>query len=686
LEHLPLDILEGICAHLAADLGRLEKLSLFALASTSKRLRSAAARFQFQTITIHFQDESGLRHQVESWRELLGARKPIPYVRRLGIVEETPQEEWDDPNDRVRWPPDIEEDYFEPVPSEVWPLDKDDEFWTRAEPIEFDPWEPVPPPSTKADEQRLWAPVADFIRSLQGLRDVDYQCKRQIPATLLAALKVKDDGTVRLHMYGFSLRSLYQDPSHPHDIDEDEFHLATSPCLSSIRVSVPHHHNRPRGTDHVGRHCFVEDAVAQMVEGLAPNLKSLSVATTYSQRVPRENEAATWSGFFPAQPTNELAQGRGKGALQTLALESGVQVDPDTIRAWNSRTDFTTLRSLHLHGQPLAVPTLNVLSEISEAAGLRSLSSLSLWTTSFWRDDLENVHDDCKIADVELARFLRTVPSLQSLELKGTFASETFGAILHSHGSSIQKLRLLPERDREIQPDPFVLTRERIETLVEVCPNIRDLELLVPRSKGDEEEARIYRALAGFPLLDRLSLFLDCSNIRAVEMAEQGSNGSSGAADKPDPIICDAIINLNTSDRALATDIFDAICLHRSPRLIRLYPAEAGNFGTDIREWSMLFIRNCLSRAWIRQRDDRAGHAGEYHITEVVAKDKRNSEGEPLKSEYYIALESIWPGAAWRRGIGGIDEMKSFPLWKPPSEARSEVEQAQRLPLRYRQL
>ena len=82
-------------------------------------------------------------------------------------------------------PPTIEDDYFEPVSSEVWPLDKD-EFWTRAEPIEFDPWEPVPTPSTKADEQRLWAPVVGFIRSLHGLRDVDYQCNgpRSIFATI----------------------------------------------------------------------------------------------------------------------------------------------------------------------------------------------------------------------------------------------------------------------------------------------------------------------------------------------------------------------------------------------------------------------------------------------------------------------------------------------------------------------
>jgi hypothetical protein len=209
-----------------------------------------------------------------------------------------------------------------------------------------------------------------------------------------------------------------------------------------------------------------------------------------------------------------------------------------------------------------------------------------------------------------------------------------------------------------MQPLPFVLTRKLVEALVQACPNLQDLELLVPRSKGDEEEARIYRALAELPQLDRLSLFLDCSNLVEVE-----ENPGPYGPDISDDRIRDTIINLNTSDRALATDIFDALCLHRSPHLIRLYPTEAGNFGAEGREWPIVVIRDCLSRAWVRERDDRAGHAGECRITEIVAKARFNGLREPLKRRYCDALESIWPDAEpWPEGI---DEMKSFPLWKP---------------------
>ncbi|KAK4034622.1 hypothetical protein C8A01DRAFT_38929 [Parachaetomium inaequale] len=657
LEDLPLDILEKICAELAVDLGQLEKLSLVALASTSRRLRFATARFQFQTIKIRFIDKSDLPHEVERWREILGARNPVPYVRRISIVEEEkPLEEWED-DIRKQWPPNIEEDFFDRVEPGVWPLDKDDEFWTRPEPIDFNPWGAVPTPSAKAEEQKLWAPVADFITSLRSLRDVDYLCKDQVPVTVLAALNEKDDGPVRLHVYGFSLRSLYQHPSHPDDIDEDEFYLATSPCLSSIRLQVPHHLDRTRGADHEGRHCFVEDAVEQMIEGFAPNLKSVSVVTTYSQRTPRQEDESTWSGFFPTQPTANTALKRGKGALETIALESVVNVGPDTIRAWSRLTDFTLLRSLHLRTYTINAPTLDLLSEIAESAGLRSLRSLSLWTTGFW----ENENEDsvtCDLGDTQIARLLRALSPLQSLELKGTFHETTLEAILDSHGASLQSLRLVPERDYDIIPLPFVLTRKRVESLVQACPNLQDLELLVPRSKGDEEEARIYRALAELPRLDRLSLFLDCSNVFEVE-----EDPGPFVPDIAEERIRDVIINLNTSDRALATDIFDALCLHRSPRLIRLYPAEIRNFGTEVREWSMLFIRDCLSRAWVRQRDDRAGHAGEFRITEIVAKDRFKSVREPLKGRYYTALDSIWPDAEpWPEGI---DEMKSFPLWKP---------------------
>lgn len=49
------------------------------------------------------------------------------------------------------------------------------------------------------------------------------------------------------------------------------------------------------------------------------------------------------------------------------------------------------------------------------------------------------------------------------------------------------------------------------------CPNIRDLELLVPRPKGDEAEAHTYLPLAEVRVLGRLSLPLDCSHILAVE-------------------------------------------------------------------------------------------------------------------------------------------------------------------------
>ncbi|MBE3043340.1 hypothetical protein IMZ48_12375 [Candidatus Bathyarchaeota archaeon] len=655
-----MEVFDEICAHLVPNLGHLEKRDLAALASASKTLRFVTSRHQFQTIQIRFGHKTGIPQEVERWRALIDTRGCAPHVRRLAIVDE--EEGPNEPHTMSprQWPPESRKyDLFKPSGQDVWPLDKDDEFWTRPGTINFNPWGPVPNPSGKAEEQALWAPLADLIASLPGLGDVEYQCKSQIPVNLLTVLNEKDGGPVRLHMYAFSLRSIFQNEVHPHDIDEDEFYLATSPCLSSIRTAVLYRYSNDHGWDFDHhRLCFNQDAVALMMQGLAPNLKSATVDAKDTGSFDGEGLNAEWPGFFPSRPTDDTGRARGRGALETLALESGTRGGPDIIRAWAGRTDFGALRSLHLRNYSMNVPSLNALSEIAESAGLRSLQRLSLWLAGYWgpdeEDDWEHGWEDCDTGGPELARLLTALPPLQFLEMNGTIADEGFRAVLSSHGPSLRGLRLVPDRNYGMQPGRFVLSRESAEALVRACPNIQDLELLVPRSRGDEAEARIYRALAELRVLERLSLLLDCSNnVLTVEV------------DLQDREFRESIINLNTSDRALATDIFDALCQHRSPRLIRLYPEGiTGMGGFGVEERSMKAIRDILSRAWIRERDDREGHAGEARLTEVKPRDDWGAETTPIADEFHGILEDIWPEAErWPKGGG--ETRRSFPLWKP---------------------
>lgn len=79
---------------------------------------------------------------------------------------------------------------------------------------------------------------------------MDYQCKSEIPVIFLTALNGKDGGPVRLHMCAFNVRSLYQNRSCLHDINEDEFDIATSPCLSSIRLLIPESRGATQPADH----------------------------------------------------------------------------------------------------------------------------------------------------------------------------------------------------------------------------------------------------------------------------------------------------------------------------------------------------------------------------------------------------------------------------------------------------
>ena len=665
LERLPLEILDEICAYLAP-----KKRGLAALALASKQLRFATYRFQYRTIQIRFLHRTDLPQEVEKWKELLDARGCAPHVRRLAIVDmEVEPNGWHEYDGGYRlkqWPPDHRQyDFFKPAGQDVWPLDKDDEFWTRPSPIRFNPWGPVPTPSEKAEEQALWAPLAALVASLPGLGDVDYQCKSQIPVNLLTVLNEKNGGPVRLHMYAFSLRSIFQNKVHPYgiDIDEDEFYLATSPCLSSIRTVVLYRYNNDHGWDFDHhRLCFNQDAVARMVQGLAPNLKSVTVdAKAFPTYI--DERDVEWPGFFPSRPADNTGRARGRGALETLALESGTRGGPDIIRAWAGRTDFAALRSLHLRNYSMDVRSLNALSEIAESTGLRSLQSLSLWSTGWGSNEWED--DEWEDCDIEVAQLLTALPPLQSLEMGGTFADEALRAVLSSHGPSLRRLRLVPEGYHYSLPRPFVLSRGYVEALVRDCPNIQDLELLVPRSRGDEAEARIYHALAELRELDRLSLLLDCSNnIFTVE---------DGLRDRE---LRDSIINLNTSDRTLASDIFDALCRHRSPRLIRLYPEILTNInGINAMEHSMMAIRDILSRAWIRERDDREGHAGEAFLTEVKPADYWGAETNDIEPKLHGILEDIWPEAErWPKG--GTETRRSFPLWKPSEDPTNAPEGA----------
>jgi hypothetical protein len=125
----------------------------------------------------------------------------------------------------------------DPYNTGVWADNDDDDFWAPLSVKAADFWlfDKVPTEEEKARGKEAWSPLVNFIPNFTYLGDVVYACGTQIPASLLSALN-SHPRRVCLHVHTFSQRSLYQPRSELHDIDADEYLLATSPCLTSVRA------------------------------------------------------------------------------------------------------------------------------------------------------------------------------------------------------------------------------------------------------------------------------------------------------------------------------------------------------------------------------------------------------------------------------------------------------------------
>ena len=673
LEGLHLHLFEEICEHLAADSS--DKRSLPALSLTCKGLYSATARVLYRSIQIEFyvnlrespdgylipppRPDWDLTSSSKKWLERLRDRGCASYVQRLTILEKKVQKEGPSfPLDiwpRNVWGPDALDDRF-PFTHRAWPLDRNDEFWARPESAPYSPHTKVLSEEEAAASLLPWLTLADhLIPSLSGLKDVYYQCQDQIPAHLLKRLDQHPNG-VRLHMDTFSLRSLYQERGRFHDIQAEEYRLATSSCLSSIRVEVP-----IRGIDYEDRICFNEDAIWEMVGGLAPNLKSVSMdwVDMAEEEIDPEDEdwempRPEWPGFFSGRPSGKGEQ--RKGALESLSFGTFAPLNPEIVSIWSRCTDFDALRSLHLRTSTVDAEVLKSLSEIAEAGGFKSLRCLSIWTEG---DPFHpsNPTEGRAPIDPEVARLLRALRPLDTLDIHGIFADETLGAVLGSHGKSVRRLRLIPVPTNIVWPSPYVFTSLRVEELVRACPDVRDLELLIPRTKSDEAEARIYHTLAGLRRLDRLSLLLDCADESPVEEFDELD------VEYITPyFLRDSIINF-TIRAPLAADIFEALCEHRSPRLIRLMPVRIGHIGM-LYHSSVMDLGSVLARTWIRVRDAREGREEEFDVAELQAREKTHW---PEDRRLYLGLLVHYPGMKeiWPTSNGSVEgDMTVFRLWK----------------------
>ncbi|RYP03801.1 hypothetical protein DL765_010390 [Monosporascus sp. GIB2] len=102
---------------------------------------------------------------------------------------------------------------------------------------------------------------------------------------------------------------------------------------------------------------------------------------------------------------------------------------------------------------------------------------------------LESEEQDEQIhMDEATGLFLEALGPLEDFSLTGFCANATFNAMLDRHGRSRRRLRLKPAHKYGMTTNQFVLPDHHIEKITQACPDFSQVELPVPRTKGDEQE------------------------------------------------------------------------------------------------------------------------------------------------------------------------------------------------------
>ena len=295
LQDLPLHVLDELCGRLTRD--KAGRRGLLALSLTSTRLAGLTTRFRLQTVHLVVKGPQKLRSDIATLTDVLAARDNVPYVRRLeirGSMSRAASGERQSGGDHG------EQASLQGANGPVhdyWPPD-DGDFWGPArEPVDFDPTGPGSAGQGRVRDQAAWSCLASFIGELIQLADVVYACEDQVPVCILEVLHTHPLRP-RLHVHSFSLRSLYQPASSLRDIDLDEYILASSPCLSSIRAR-----DTASGFDSRGRISFNEEAILRMVAGRLCALRAVSIWVKGPGETIEHHRALSaprpaWAGYF----------------------------------------------------------------------------------------------------------------------------------------------------------------------------------------------------------------------------------------------------------------------------------------------------------------------------------------------------------------------------------------------------
>lgn len=621
MDRLPTELLQQIC-------GFLNRSDLCQFSLVNRDCWVASRPHIFHTVCVDFSSPETLEANVERWTAVLLPSDSFKSVEHLQVVAK----------DLYPLAQRLEDCGDQPLSS--WRFCAIDHRSTRL-----------------LEDDAHWQKLEELLERLRGLRDLTWGCAEQIPPCILKYIH-ESLPQCRIHMRNFSLRSLVQPPQIPINVGPHELAIAASPCLYSIAMKY----------DFMYSDCanYNENAVMDMVAGVAPNLRNVSLLYESSGsdpwlvaalRVPRQS----WHRGLISPLSSDAA----RGALHCLELATMVTID--SLKSWSRLTDFSVLRSLKIHPSIFS-------SELRWLTGqFASLDTLVLRPDLSVEDTMEELADATE-------DFLLALPSLRRLKLTGSYQQRTVSSAINHSGVSLQQLHLsLVNDDSGGIPEscsPGFVNPDFLYTLEQKCPVLEDLSLCMLRSQGDAHEVAIYRGLSKIPTLRKIHLSIYCSQsllwdkriLEDISLADSwGAAVSEGKMSEVDKAMIDLAI-----DETLAKSLFHAIaaakCTYAPPLehlTLRVMALEAqGGWGSS---YSLIKLLQYIGHSWTctgTLRDDRPHECAVEEYDQEDQLDRKDLEesgelAEIADTHITAALHRVWPesrNGSWR------DKWHSFPL------------------------
>jgi len=495
-------------------------------------------------------------------------------------------------------------------------------------------------------DETTWTSFAQLIQLIPRLSDLIFNFPGLFPARLLDALHTFHPNC-RLHIADLVLPSLLQPKSDVSGLDQDDFKLATSPCLHSIGV-------RQFFCSSDGQLNYDRDVLLQMIRGASPNLKHVYVVPGHDDD-PHEVRVEYFSSSRP-RPTDFFHDGRHeadsrKGELHSFHWDADGN-SPAEIDEWFSVIDFSQLHSLNI--ETIGPFTLEKLISSVAETGLNKLQSLKLRSSSLpWYSESQFR---------PTASLLHLLQPLSVLKITAQIGEEILMSVLYYHGKTLKQLHLTELQVFNAGQPRVLNDDENMKDLIKFCPNLEDIEFRMRRTLGDKKEVGLYRALGGLRRLRRVSIILDC------EIVEKNSTFQHVLSEN---LTRDMFINA-ACDEKLATSIFTQIFGTEKSRNNPSQSLELCVIADVIApsrhsytRWEIRTITDWIGRAWLVERP----FEGNVKVKELNRHD-RERHGEDLQADlkehlgsHGEAYEKVWRSIWPPRTGNWMMEWESLPLW-----------------------